>query len=98
MQGARALARTLAGTPTRVDYPVMPVVVKTPALPAVIAPPLNDGRQGRWQAAVPGGGGQPHDGIGEYLGHGGERRGFALTGEHVRQRQGMLAGLPPWRN
>ncbi|MFT4065563.1 NAD(P)/FAD-dependent oxidoreductase [Paraburkholderia sp.] len=45
MHAARALARTLCGTPTRVDFPVMPVVVKTPAVPAVVvAPLLPDGR------------------------------------------------------
>ncbi|MGE5491140.1 MAG: NAD(P)/FAD-dependent oxidoreductase, partial [Actinomycetota bacterium] len=36
MQQARALARTLAGVPTEVAYPVMPVVVKTPACPTVV--------------------------------------------------------------
>ncbi len=98
MQGARALARTLNGTPTRVAYPVMPVVVKTPALPAVVAPPLADDRQGRWQAALPGDGGGSHEGVWEYRNHRNELSGFALIGEHVRQRQQMLAGLPPWRS
>jgi rubredoxin-NAD+ reductase len=46
MHAARALARTLCGTPTRVDFPVMPVVVKTPAVPAVVATPLSP--EGIW--------------------------------------------------
>ena len=39
MQQARALAATLAGTPTPVVYPAMPVTVKTPACPTVVCPP-----------------------------------------------------------
>lgn len=37
MQGARALAKTLAGEPTKVVYPVMPVVIKTTRHPVVVA-------------------------------------------------------------
>jgi rubredoxin-NAD+ reductase len=51
MHAARALARTLCGTPTRVDFPVMPVVVKTPAVPAVVATPLLP--DGRWTIEAP---------------------------------------------
>ncbi|MGF6770390.1 rubredoxin-NAD+ reductase [Paraburkholderia sp. GAS199] len=43
MHAARALARTLSGNETRVDFPVMPVTVKTPALPAVIVTPAGEG-------------------------------------------------------
>ncbi len=39
MHAARALACTLTGEPTPVHYPAMPVVVKTPACPTVIASP-----------------------------------------------------------
>ncbi|WP_322057279.1 NAD(P)/FAD-dependent oxidoreductase [Paraburkholderia sp. J63] len=46
MHAARALARTLSGTLTRVEFPVMPVVVKTPAVPAVVVTPTATG--GRW--------------------------------------------------
>lgn len=38
MHAARALAATLCGTSTPVRFPVMPVSVKTPAVPAVVAP------------------------------------------------------------
>lgn len=55
MHAARALAQTLAGTLTRVTFPVMPIVVKTPAVPAVVVTP--DGPQGRWtvEAGTPDG-------------------------------------------
>jgi rubredoxin-NAD+ reductase len=48
MAQARALAATLAGTPTPLVYPVMPVTVKTPACPAVVCPPA-PGAAGHWQ-------------------------------------------------
>lgn len=43
MHAARALARTLAGEPTRVSFPVMPITVKTPASPAVLVAPEGEG-------------------------------------------------------
>ncbi|MQA40873.1 FAD-dependent oxidoreductase [Rugamonas aquatica] len=54
MHAARALARTLSGTPTPVEFPVMPISVKTPAIPTVVAVP-QDSRQGQWtlEAAQP---------------------------------------------
>ena len=45
---ARALAQTLAGTPTAVSYGPMPVTVKTPACPLVVSPPPLD-HEGIWQ-------------------------------------------------
>ncbi|WP_206996917.1 NAD(P)/FAD-dependent oxidoreductase [Trinickia mobilis] len=50
MHAARALARTLCGTLTQVVFPVMPIVVKTPVVPAVIVPPATP--QGRWTIDV----------------------------------------------
>ena len=47
MVEARALAKTLAGMATEVVYPVMPVVVKTPACPLVICLP-DKSLAGRW--------------------------------------------------
>ncbi len=39
MNAARALAQTLSGNKTEVVFPIMPIAVKTPALPLMIAPP-----------------------------------------------------------
>ncbi len=47
MNAARALAQTLSGNKTEVAFPVMPVAVKTPALPLMIAPPKL-GSKGQW--------------------------------------------------
>ncbi|NRA23010.1 MAG: FAD-dependent oxidoreductase [Oleispira sp.] len=43
MAGARALAKTLAGQPTEVNYGAMPVAVKTPVVPVVVSPPASAG-------------------------------------------------------
>ena len=37
MHSARALAKTIAGEPTKVSYPIMPVIVKTSQHPVVLA-------------------------------------------------------------
>jgi rubredoxin-NAD+ reductase len=48
---ARALGATLGGKPTKVMYPAMPVSVKTPSWPTVVAPaPL--GTEGSWECAA----------------------------------------------
>ncbi|MES2258939.1 MAG: FAD-dependent oxidoreductase [Pseudomonadota bacterium] len=92
MQASRALAKTLTGEPTRVVYPVMPVQVKTPALPTVVAPPLE--ADGRWKVTAAS---IEDNGVWEYRNRADEVSGFALIGEHVRQRQAMLAAMAPWR-
>ena len=51
MQQARALAANLAGKPTPVTYPVMPVVVKTPAWPTVVCPPPAEAA-GQWEVTT----------------------------------------------
>ncbi|MBT9590351.1 MAG: FAD-dependent oxidoreductase, partial [Thiobacillus sp.] len=48
MVQARALAATLAGTPTPVVYPPMPVIIKTPAHPVAVLPPKT-GATGGWE-------------------------------------------------
>lgn len=79
MHAARALADTLAGSPTRVQFPVMPVAVKTPAQPLVVAPPSH-GQDGAWLAQ--------DEGVWHYRA-GGETRGFALAGPQTARRMEM---------
>lgn len=50
MVAGRALAATLAGRPTPIDFGAMPVVVKTPACPVAVLPPPDHVR-GRWECA-----------------------------------------------
>ncbi|RMG55327.1 MAG: FAD-dependent oxidoreductase [Gammaproteobacteria bacterium] len=87
MVGAKALARTLAGEPTEVRYPPMPVVVKTPACPTVVAPPPPD-TEGNWQVE------EDEAGIvSRFVDVDGHLRGFALSGDRVRLRQALTAKL-----
>jgi rubredoxin---NAD+ reductase len=90
MQQARALAATLAGTPTAVFYPAMPVVVKTPACPAVVCPPPA-AAGGAWQAAmaVDGCEARFHAASGHLLG-------FAVLEAATAHKQALAAQLPPW--
>ena len=89
MHGARALAATLNGTPTAVRYPAMPVTVKTPLHPVVVAPAPRD-VDGQWQE-------RPLDGGIEALWQAADGRllGFALTGGAVAQAQARSRELPP---
>ena len=88
MAEARALARTLAGIPTRVELPALPVTVKTPALPAVVCPP-KPGAEGEW---VIEGSGQDHRAL--FIGPDGETLGFALTGQETKARQALAKDIP----
>ncbi|NMY52066.1 FAD-dependent oxidoreductase [Pseudomonas sp. WS 5011] len=88
MTSARALAQTLAGTPTAVSYGPMPVTVKTPVCPLVVSPPPR-GLQGEW--SVEGSGADIkvlcHDSSGALLG-------YALTGMAVQDKLALNKLLP----
>jgi rubredoxin-NAD+ reductase len=77
MNAARALAQTLSGNPTRVVFPVMPVVIKTPAFPIVIAP-AGPNVEGEWR--------ELEKGIWNFFDQRGDVRGFLLTGAQTTQR------------
>src|SRR5690606_35664768 len=89
MSGARALAKTLAGESTAVNYPAMPVAIKTPACPVVVAP-VPAGIQGEWSFSVEGRNvnAQFHDSDGVL-------RGFALTGDAISEKNALAKLLPP---
>ncbi|MGH8478889.1 MAG: NAD(P)/FAD-dependent oxidoreductase [Gammaproteobacteria bacterium] len=89
MHAARALAKTLAGQPTRVAYPAMPILVKTTAFPVVVAPPAT-GVPGEWEIEV-----QPAGARGLYRGPDGRLLGFALAGEAVADKNVLTRALPP---
>ncbi len=88
MHQARALARTLAGTPTTLGYPAMPVVVKTPACPTVVCPPA-PGTEGTWQCLSVTGGLEAR-----FLGQAGDLLGFALLGSTTVQSKALAAQIP----
>lgn len=89
MAGARALAKTLAGTDTAVTYGPMPVAIKTPACPVVVAPAPN-GVEGNWEVEADGLNVKALFKDGE-----GAVRGFALTGESTAEKNALAKLLPP---
>jgi rubredoxin-NAD+ reductase len=90
MTSARALAKTLSGTPTELSYPAMPIMVKTPACPLVVAPPLT-AQCGSWQCT-----GEGSDMRALYLDDSGQMHGFALTGTAVAEKLQLTRELPAW--
>ncbi len=88
MNAARALAKTLAGEATQVIYPAMPVVVKTPAHPLVVASPPRE-FAGTWQCEnLPGGVRCLAKSSNDQL------LGFVLTGTITSERQALSKSLP----
>lgn len=88
MNCARALAKTLTGTPTEVVYPVMPVMVKTPSLPVVACPPPEN-IEGSWQYH----GQTPHLKA-LFMDSEQNLRGYALTGDCVAEKIKLNKDLP----
>ncbi|MDD3884076.1 MAG: FAD-dependent oxidoreductase [Gallionella sp.] len=83
MQSARALAHTLAGKETPVDFPVMPVAVKTPAHPIAIVPVARDA-VGEWHTLDTG------DGVKMGFFDGANvLQGFVLTGRFAGERNAL---------
>ena len=88
MAGARALAKTLSGSPTKVVYPAMPVAIKTPACPVVVSPPPH-GVEGEWEIS-----GESPDIVALFKGSANNLLGFALTGKGTREKQALQKLLP----
>jgi rubredoxin-NAD+ reductase len=89
MAAARALGKTLAGEPTGVVYPAMPVTIKTPACPVVVSPVAPD-TEGEWTVAEDG-----NSVKAEFRNSAGELLGFALTGEATKEKMALQKELPP---
>jgi len=89
MQAARALAPTLLGQVTALNYPAMPVMVKTPALPTIVSPPAK-GAQGQWKTTAIEGGIEAR-----FEASDGKLLGFALMGTATSQRASLSKELPP---
>ena len=89
MHAARALAPTLAGTRTAVSYPAMPVLVKTPACPTIVAPPP-PAAVGEWRVET------TPDGVKSlFVDAAGQLLGFALNGAATAERAKLVKELPP---
>lgn len=77
MNAAKALAATLAGQRTEVVFPLMPVAIKTPALPIVVAAPA-PGTTGDWR--------QAEEGVWQFIAPDDQQLGFVLTGKNTARR------------
>jgi rubredoxin-NAD+ reductase len=85
----RALAATLAGKPTPVFYPAMPVIVKTPSCPTVVSPP-DFSIKGEWHVEA------DKDGVKAlYQDEAGNLLGYALLGAAIKEKNNLTAQLPP---
>ncbi|HEX4879687.1 MAG TPA: FAD-dependent oxidoreductase, partial [Limnobacter sp.] len=88
MQAARAMAQTLAGKPTEIKFPAMPVSVKTPDCPAVVNPPLPE-HVGQWEVT------HTEDGVKAlFKGTDGALLGMVLLGDASKERQALTPLLP----
>ncbi len=89
MAAARSLAKTLASEETPVQYGVMPVTIKTPACPTVVLPPPEN-VDGEWECEA--------DGLSVralFRDAEGTLRGYALTGDHVKEKLQLNKEVPP---
>ncbi|MEH6444334.1 MAG: FAD-dependent oxidoreductase [Oceanospirillaceae bacterium] len=86
----QALANCLIGKPTMAQYPLMPVIVKTPAFAITLLSPLPEQfAQGSWKIES-----NTSEGVssmrGLFVDEQGQLLGFVLTGECVNERQQWL--------
>ena len=81
MNAARSLAATLSGQPTPLVFPLMPVSIKTPALPIVVSAP-HPATDGGWVADA----GDAGLGVWRFMDPAGVQRGFVLTGKQTSRR------------
>lgn len=88
MTAARAIAQTLAGTPTPIVFAPMPVSVKTPAHPVSVQP-VKQGADGAWEIAV-----SEDSGLKLlFTDAAGQVRGFVLTGSRTAERAAVVKML-----
>jgi len=89
MNAARAIARTLTGTPTTIDLKPAPVIVKTPCYPlALLPPPQQALAGGNWHAAV-----ENNRTICRFYDAQGVLAGFGISHHEATTRQSLMAQL-----
>jgi rubredoxin-NAD+ reductase len=90
LQCAKALALSLSGRPTTVNYPAMPVSVKTSLYPLCICLPLTC-TDGKWAI-------EDNDGTIRAMYHDADNnlRGFILSKTALKERMALNKSLPDW--
>lgn len=89
LQCAKTLAQHLVAPAPPVEYPPMPVVIKTPLCPIVTLPPAPQS-VGEWQCSGEGSNQRAY-----YVDAQQQLQGFALSGECVRERFELVKRMPP---
>lgn len=89
---ARALAKTLAGELTAVQYPAMPIFVKTASCPVVAALPAT-GLKGNWSFEI-----SENQGTGLLYNDNQQFIGYALVGAATAKSSTLVKELPPLLN
>lgn len=85
---SRALAKTLSGERTPVQYPAMPIIVKTPAHPLVVCPPPKD-MLGKWEIET-----QDNSTRALFYNQQQQLYGFILTNEMAKERSILVKQMP----
>jgi rubredoxin-NAD+ reductase len=89
MNAARAIARTLTGTPTAIDLKPAAVIVKTPSYPLALVPPPHKAlADGSWQTAV-----ENERTVCRFYDAQGVLAGFGLSHHESASRQALMAEL-----
>lgn len=83
MASARALAKTLSGEKTAVNFGIMPIATKTPACPVVTVPPKDV--TGAWSFEKTANGL-----IGKFINESDKTCGFVLTGDALSQKAALI--------
>jgi rubredoxin-NAD+ reductase len=88
MQAARALAPNILGGSININYPAMPVAIKTPVLHTIVSPPAHKAN-GDWETNV------SADGVeARFKDTAGNLLGFALMGSATTQKSTLTKELP----
>ncbi len=88
LNATRALAKTLANEKTAVDYPAMPVIVKTPAHPIAVCPPPKNAA-GQWKIEK-----DQHNVKALFYSPEEQLLGFVLTNDAVKERMALAKLIP----
>jgi rubredoxin-NAD+ reductase len=83
MASARALAKTLAGDKTVVNFGIMPIATKTPACPVICVPPKNKAGAWYFEKATSGI-------VGKFINEAKEMSGFVLTGDSIKLKPKLI--------
>jgi rubredoxin-NAD+ reductase len=89
LNAGRALAKTLASERTALDYPAMPIIVKTPSHPIVVCPPPKN-IVGHWEITE----NSSNNGRALFYSEDQKLYGFVLTNQAVKERAELVKQIP----